>query len=271
MTDPDTFTDVLLVQAPEPTLTYRSALAVYEESLTRGQFVARGWNGAGFINFYDGRLAPTEFPAPQAFWLELDGQLLASDWEWAGLDKLPTERPGGLHAVVTLRHAVRPVTVRVHTLLDGSPVLARWLEVTNTGERPAALAAAYLERRLQKVARWRSHLGERARRSIRWAISPTPTGATRATSNGSTALGGLPRGRALSPRPPSPPDVRVAQQRHRRALDRPARLVGGYSFEFDLDADLGTLDQAARLSFRAGPDAPAPQRIIAPGRDGLDP
>ena len=40
---------------------------------------------------------------------------------------------------------------------------------------------------------------------------------------------------------------------------------GGYCFEFDLDADLGTTDQAARLFFRAGPDAPAPQRIIAVG------
>ena len=40
---------------------------------------------------------------------------------------------------------------------------------------------------------------------------------------------------------------------------------GGYSFEFDLDADMGTTDQAARLFFRAGPDAPAPQRLIAPG------
>ena len=39
---------------------------------------------------------------------------------------------------------------------------------------------------------------------------------------------------------------------------------GGYSFEFDLDTDPGFLDQAARLFFRAGPDAPAPQRIIAP-------
>jgi alpha-galactosidase len=40
---------------------------------------------------------------------------------------------------------------------------------------------------------------------------------------------------------------------------------GGYAFEFDLDADNGLADDTARLWFRAGPDAPAPQRIIAPG------
>jgi len=267
MTDQETFADVLLVEAPEPTITYRSALAVYEESLTRGQFVARGWNGAGFINFYDGRLAPTEFPAPQAFWLELDGQLLASDWEWAGLDKLPTERPGGLHAVVTLRHAVRPVTVRIHTLLDGTPVLTRWLEVTNTGERPAALAAAYSwSGGLQKVARWRSHLGEtgRALYSLGYFAN------THWGDEGHFQWFDLPSAGYRV-------DGRYRRDRHRHPMFvlrnnatgehwiGQLAWSGGYSFEFDLDADLGTLDQAARLSFRAGPDAPAPQRVIAPG------
>ena len=38
-----------------------------------------------------------------------------------------------LHVVVELRHAVRPITVRVHTVLDGTPILTRWLEIINTG------------------------------------------------------------------------------------------------------------------------------------------
>ena len=38
---------------------------------------------------------------------------------------------------------------------------------------------------------------------------------------------------------------------------------GGYSFEFDLSAD--RTDPAAHLFFRGGPDAPSPQRVIAPG------
>ena len=78
---------------------------------------------------------------PQAFWVEIDGQLLASDWEWGGFEKVSAS-PEALHTVVTLRHAVRPVTVRVHTKLDGTAVIARWLEVTNTGKHPAALAVA---------------------------------------------------------------------------------------------------------------------------------
>ena len=46
---------------------------------------------------------------------------------------------------------------------------------------------------------------------------------------------------------------------------------GGYAFEFDLDADVGLTDGSARLFFRAGPDAPAPQRIIAAGETIVTP
>ena len=135
------FTDVTLFAGPEPTLTYRSGLVVYQESLTRGQFVGRGWNGAGYTNPESERLNPAVQASPQAFWVELDGQLLHSHWEWAGFRREESLR--GLHAIVELRHTVRPVTVRVHTLLDGTPVLARWLEIVNTADRPAALAAAF--------------------------------------------------------------------------------------------------------------------------------
>ena len=45
----------------------------------------------------------------------------------------------------------------------------------------------------------------------------------------------------------------------------------GYTFDFDLDADIGTADNAARLCFSAGPDAPAPQRVIAAGETVMTP
>ena len=53
----------------------------------------------------------------------------------------PGKRPGTTEAVVELKHQVRPVTVKVVTRLDGSPVLARYLEITNTGRKPAALGS----------------------------------------------------------------------------------------------------------------------------------
>ncbi len=269
LAQPD-WTDVLVVTEPEPIITYRTALTVYEESLTKGRFVGRGWDGSGTIRFYDGRLDPQQHPTPQAFWLEMDGQLLASDWEWAGIETADEITPPGnpaQHVVITLKHAVRPVTVKVHTLLDGTPILTRWLEVTNTGTQPAALAAAFSwSGVLQKTARWKTLLAktDAALYSVGYFAN------VHWGNEGDFRWFDLPNaGYEI--------DGRYRRDRHRHpwfVLRNNATgehfvcqlaWSGGYSFQFDLDADLGTMDNAAQLFFRAGPDAPAPQRVIAPG------
>lgn len=256
------WTDVHFAEAPEPTLSYRTALTVYEESFTKGRFVGRGWNGAGFLNFYDGRLDPAQHFAPQAFWLEVDGQLLASDWEWVG-----HEIECGSHVTVTLKHSVRPVSVKVHTRLDGTSILIRWLEVTNTGAQPAALSAAFSwSGVLQKVNRWRMHLPDAKSPLYSIGYMDNPHWG----NEGDFQWHDLPLAGYRV-------DGRYRRDRHRHpmfVLRNNATgehficqlaWTGGFSFEFDLDADAGTTDNAARLFFRAGPDAPAPQRIIAPG------
>ena len=84
---------------------------------------------------------PTVYPL-DAFEIEIDGQLLNSQWEKVRAYERQGGKPGTIEAVVELKHQVRPVTVKVVTRLDGSPILVRWLEITNTGDRPAALAQA---------------------------------------------------------------------------------------------------------------------------------
>ena len=266
------WSDLLFKEGPEPMISYRTEWTVYEESLTKGQFVGRGWNGSGYVNFYDGRIDPLEHSMAQAFWLEMDGQLLASDWEWDGIEKLPcaTDRPADLHVIVTLRHGVRPVTVRVHTKLDGTPVLTRWIEVTNTGSQDAAVSAACSwSGVLQKTRRWRSHLGgtglplysvgyfESARWGaeglFRWFDLP--------------AAGYRIDGRYRRDRYRHPFFVLRNNATGEHFIGQLA-WTGGYSFEFDLNTETGDVpacDRAALLSFRAGPDAPPPQRILAPG------
>lgn len=263
------WSDILLVEQPEPTISYRTGWIVYEESLIKGRFVGRGWNGSAAINFYDGRIDPGQHPTPQAFWLEIDGQLLASDWEWLGVEKHTpdSDRPAEIHAVISLKHAVRPVTVKVHTKLDGTAILTRWLEVTNTSDSPAALGAAYSwSGVIQRVPRWRSHLGKTGRSlySIGYFLN------SHWGNEGDFHWHDLPpAGYRI--------DGRFRRDRHRHpffVLRNNATgehfigqlaWTGGYSLEFDLDAHPGTDDQSASLFFRTGPDAPAPQRIIAPG------
>lgn len=264
---PPACSDVILAAGTDPTVSYRSALVVYEESLIKGRFVGRGWNGSGFVNFYDGRLDPNQSAMPQSFWVEIDGQLLASDWEWGGFEKTAGPGADAWHTVITLKHGIRPVTVKVHTCIDGTPILTRWLAVTNTGGQPAALATACSwSGYLQKTNRWQSHLGKSG-----LALYSIGYFADAGWGNeGAFAWYDLP---AAGYRV----DGRYRRERHRHPMFilrnnatgehfiGQLAWSGGYSFEFDLDTGGACTDQAARLAFRAGPDAPAPQRVIEPG------
>ncbi len=263
------WSDVLITEGDEPVVVYRTGMVVYEESLTLGRYVGRAWNGSGYVSYYDGRMDPAVHPMPQAFWLEVDGQLLASDWEWQGAQV--AETPRGKQVTVSLRHTVRPVSLKVCTLLDGTPVLTRRLEITNTGDRPAALAACgSWSGVLQTVRRRRDVLPPEAGPLFSLGYAENPHWG----HEGSFQWHDLP---AAGYRV----DGRYRRDRHRHpwfALRNNATgemfvgqlaWSGGYSFEFDLSAD--TSDADARLFFRAGPDAPAPQRVLAPGETVTSP
>ena len=265
MTDQESFTDVFFVQDPFPTISFRTGLTVYEESLIRGQYVGRGWNASGYIHPEGVRLNPADHPTPQAFWIEVDGQLLHSHWEWQGLTQ--DECEDKLHITVALKHAVRPISVSVHTLLDGTPVLTRWLEITNTSDRPAALSAAYpWSGVLLSPASRRAHQpdAEGSLYSVGYMID------THHGAEGDFEWRRLPNAAYRI-------DGRYRRERHRHPMFVLRNEMtgehfigqlawsGGYAFEFDLDAGPGTPDDTARLFFRAGPDAPPPLRVIGPG------
>jgi len=259
----ENYCDVHMVDTPERTISYRSGLTVYEESLIKGRFVGRSWGGSGFLNFYEGRLDPAQHFAPQAFWLEVDGQLLSSEWEWVDTN---ASTPTPTHTVITLQHCIRPITVKVHTVLDGTPILTRWLEITNTGDKPAAISAASTwSGVLQKMNRWQLHVPQgQALYSIGYMDNP------HWGNEGDFQWRDLPAAGFRV-------DGRYRRDRHRHPMfvlrnnatgeHFIAQLAwsGGYSFEFDLDTDAGTTDRASYLWFRAGIDAPAPQRILAAG------
>ncbi len=267
------WSDVLVVEGAEPVVSYRAGLAVYEESLSAGRFVGRGWNGSGFVSFYDGRIDPGPEPTPQAFWLEIDGQLLDTDWGWGGIEVLEDDqpipampRPFVKHAIVTLRHRVRPVTVKVHTGLDGTQILTRWLEVTNTGSQVAVISAAFTwSGTLQRTQRWQDHLRPGQALYTLGYMATTHWG-----NEGSFEWFDLPDARYCV-------DARYRRDRHRHPMFvlrnnatgehfiGQLAWSGGYTFEFDSVTQPMSTDSAAAMRFRAGMDGPAPQRTLAPG------
>ncbi len=172
-----------------------------------------------------------------------------------------------------LRHAVRPVTLRIHTVLDGTPVITRWIEIINTSDRSASLSAAYP---------WSGVL--------HYSTSPDTYEAGKANrlfslgymegshwgDEGNFAWHSLPAA-----------EYRVTGQYRRQRHRHPMFVLrndvtgehfigqlawsGGYVFEFDLEVErssrYGTGDATTTTSvfFKAGPDAPAPLRMLAPG------
>ncbi len=64
------------------------------------------------------------------FELEVNGQLLRGRWKWTG-DKLETTGDGFKKLTVDLEYDDMPIKVQVHSLLDGSSFLVRWLEIYN--------------------------------------------------------------------------------------------------------------------------------------------
>ena len=121
---------------------FRAGMTTYEEALADGRYMAVGWNAAGYpqnvLEAMPTNLDERLFAQPQAFDLEANGCCLAFDW--AEKDFACAREEKGLHAVLTLESGIVPLRVKVHTLLDGTAVLRRWLEVENTGDSPLNLS-----------------------------------------------------------------------------------------------------------------------------------
>ena len=127
----------------EKVFSYRFGNTVYEEVADSDRFRAAGWNASGFtLNVLDGlntRLNPDKYYAPQSFEIEVDGRTLTYNWEFDNFKKYTEtleNQTEVLHGVVTLKNTLLDVTACVHTVLDGTSVLTRYLTLTNHTENP---------------------------------------------------------------------------------------------------------------------------------------
>jgi len=137
------YINVFLRQKPEPVYCYRSGLTVYEERFLNGTLIAGGWNAAGYpLNVLSN--APSfintmSFAEPTTFHVELDGETV--DFMLEVKDFKTIQRENGCEeAVLTLLSSIKPVEIIVHTLLDGTPMITRWLEIHNLSKEDMALS-----------------------------------------------------------------------------------------------------------------------------------
>jgi alpha-galactosidase len=67
------------------------------------------------------------------------GTLVETGWRFETSFEPPSSEQHKFHFVVNLSNSIHPLKLAVHTVLDGTPVLTRWLEITNTSSKPLAI------------------------------------------------------------------------------------------------------------------------------------
>ena len=139
---PEHFTDVYYQPGDEAVFCYRSGLMVYEETFGEGMLCPAGWNAAGYplnvLTNCSSRFSRRDFQEPSAFHIEIGGQSVDYDLRFVDFTKEATDT--GVHAVLTLESEIRPLRLKVHTVLDGSQMFTRYLELENLSDRPAAVS-----------------------------------------------------------------------------------------------------------------------------------
>jgi alpha-galactosidase len=135
----DQTAQIVVASAPTPEFHYVSGRTVYCEQMAGTRLIGKYWSANGLVE-NGGEFPELGVDVPcQAFALNMDGQSL--DWGWELVSSRATERDGKWQSAIALAHTVRPVNVTVHTEVDGTAFLSRWLDITNTASRPAALSA----------------------------------------------------------------------------------------------------------------------------------
>lgn len=137
--DPSIDKDVGGSATDEHEIRFTSGKMVYVESLIDGQWVGKHWG------FSDDEESCWENARP-AFEIKIKSDpdsekewLLSGNWKWMGSKELIQDGQTRRHNVVSLANTALPIELELHTLLDGTAVLTRWLELTNRSENALAL------------------------------------------------------------------------------------------------------------------------------------
>ena len=106
-----------------------------------GRWVSYYWATKGHSSY------PTKTPDEDAFTLRIAREPLhgaapvsvSTGWQWVSAAEESKNEKGHRHYVIELSNPDHNIKLKIHTLLDGTSVLTRRLEITNTSDKPIAL------------------------------------------------------------------------------------------------------------------------------------
>ena len=121
---------------------YRSGLLVYEERFTDGMLVPSGYNASGYpldtLQNIPTRLDSHHWQEPSSFGIELDGQSV--DFRLKFVDFSIEEDENKAESILTLESELKPVRIKIHTVIDGTQMFTRWFEIENLSENSINLS-----------------------------------------------------------------------------------------------------------------------------------
>ncbi len=115
---------------------YRSKSLVYEEEFKDGALISAGYNGAGYplnvLSNFPSRTDTRDYTEPFAFNIEIDGQSVDFGLEFVSFKTEKTD--DFIKSVTTLKSTIKPVLIKVNTILDGTQMFSRFLEIENLSD-----------------------------------------------------------------------------------------------------------------------------------------
>lgn len=269
-------TELSFPSTSRPSARYVSDTLVFEEALCRTRWIRLYHSASGQIQRENvterlPSLKIEEFPL-QAFQLEIDGQDLGNGWKHVSSVERPGKRAGVREAVVTLEHLVRPVTVKVVTGVDGTPFVIRYLEITNTSDKPAALSRVSPMSGLLFSWNPYHYCGELPIHSTKSGYTLGFFDGAAAGTEGNFKWEALPRGwrkigSSTGQSGFSTPTFMVRDEVTGELAIGSLAWSGNWAVEFwnDPHLNISNTPRGAHLGFQMGPTGPSPLRVLAPG------
>lgn len=129
--------DIYYQEGQTPVFCYRSNNTVYEEQFYNGSLISCGWNTAGYplnvLSGFPSRIDKRNYTEPFAFNLEIDGVSLDFGLDFVDFSTVKTENSET--ATLVLEGKSKPVRIKVVTVIDGSAMFTRRLEIENLSDK----------------------------------------------------------------------------------------------------------------------------------------
>lgn len=130
------FFDVYYQGGECPEFSFRSGKMVYQEAFQGGSLITLGYNSAGYpLNLRKNEKSKAnirKFCEPFAFNIELDGQSVDFGLELADFKIEKSDEK--IKTTYVFNSTIKPVEIRVHTLLDGTQMFSRYIEIENLSD-----------------------------------------------------------------------------------------------------------------------------------------